>query len=1515
MAEIQHSKKQVDLLYRYDWIRYVVLVVLLIMIVVVAGVSRNYILRKSQYFQEEVLTQIERAFDVRIEYTSISPTFWGWFHVNGVAIHGKGMQIAANRLTIHFDAFALIMGRHDISLVRKIDINGVQADIEQLDGLSESIEKTTDHDSVESSEFNLENSIQLLSNSIFTFLLDGMNISGLQLELSLRNVNVHYRAQWGTFVMGNLLFTINPVNNLYQIELSAIPELMLYPDIYVKLPLRVSGQVAQDLLFGDLRFDVTNTYQNIINIEEQGMRVQWRDGVLNIRKNVDSLPIDYGVRIDAVERSLYTGFNAYQFSPQEFLHHPSIEKSSALFQYLDGFASLFYYPDQSLLYYGGDLLLALRYAEQDIRVQVSATGNIRQLQVRNLEIQYENLSYARFSGIVDWKTRLPQGTLNIFWDAPKPLDVELLLLDQTHFLQVSSNKLSYNHTMLGDLSLLLFPESKIYRSFIEFTPISSTSNGVMQISGLLDLRTTPRAELFVNIQDFALATLAEASILPTGITDWSANGIIDINWNDNRFLASVRDLSIEKDVSHRISLSAVANPDWIDIQSLSFLWGNYFAKLHIESEFSKTPHFSGALTSLLTDYAFMGDWDGEKLQIRNEYAIFEWDMIQKQGKLTAVDMPLRSTLNAPILNMESTVKIEPQLLWEIPSVSITGNDFIFQMTGGKVTQHGGNLGRIRYHDTFADLFGNVKYERIERLHKLQLNMVSNDLPMNREIHAVVLEYEDDLSGSIQLTRFPLARLRIPELEGLFNLNLDIHHLKNHPNVSFSTNLLRGFYHDTMVQGSMNGEYSERGLSLSQLSLQYGDHLLRGGTFLGNFQQARLTLAGEYTQVNKDYQLGFSAHFRPQRIESPISFSHILQNPWQLLFNFEPLMMNQRVALRGSRIMVAYDDGTYTVNGLDSLNLEALYNTDSALGFFRWNGADGFVIHSDFNLNQEEYHIDLKKIIIPLGFFNPFFTRVGSTRILGFERGLIEGNLSIRSGGMLEEGIFRISDDAILSLLHLPRENLGIGGVTISIDSNKLRLNPINIDAGGFGNRVVVGLYGNAEIGNPTFSYTVGLSVRPKKGPQRDGIGVNYDINIGENIVRLKGRAQGMVFFEGDTAGARLSGDIYLASLQGNLGALSLFMNSEAVKRRRIPTKRNPKPGFLVQAASKEDAQYRPLRLITGNDVVFYIPDSTIPTIELTTQAEQELILVLDIQKGAPIGQNFIYLEGDIGIRRGQIRMFSSEFSIRNGGILRFNEEYGFNPMLIFLADLKMDDGHIITMEFEDQAINNRYDFRLTSSSLSQTDIMHRLGMSLVPSLAVQDQQQLSNSQAGDDSDSNSFNALKTVIEPIGGVAEEYLSRQLERVLRFIPFVDSVNVRTSAVSNLALSRFSANSSTDSEWAAGANASRSTPWDILDGTSISAGFRITPVFTVEASFGMAKESARNQFFEDTSKLLPNLGIGLKFDTPIFLVSWSFNPTLADSSLQQLFVGSVSLNFTKTFYFRDWADLGRQLNGGSL
>ncbi|NIZ41209.1 hypothetical protein PVA45_06800 [Entomospira entomophila] len=1513
MAEIQHSKRQIELPYRYDWVRYVILVILLVTIVIVAGVTRNYILHKSQYFQEEVLTQVEEAFNVRIEYASISPTFWGWFHVNGVEIYGKGMHIVANRLTIHFDALALIMGRHDISLIRKIDLNGVEADIEQATVVSDANVIIPEDTIDATSSFNLEQSVQLLSNSIFAFLSEGVNIQGLQIELSLRNVNVHYRAPWGTFVMGNLLFTIQPINDLYQIELSAMPELTLYPDVYVKLPMRLSGQVTQDLLSGDLRFDVTNTYQNIINIEEQGMRVQWRDGVLNVRKNVDALPLDYGIRIDAVERSFYTGFNAYQFSPQEFMNWTTNEKSNALFQYMDGFASLFYYPDQSLLYYGGDLLLALRHAGEDLQVKLSATGNIRELQVRNLELRYQNQSYVRFNGAINWLTRLPSGSLDVVWDGVKPVEASFTLLDQTNFLQLRSTKLKYNQTSLGSLSLLLFPSAKIWRSFIEFAPGEDTSAGILQASGLLNIENSPQAEVFFNVQDFSLSRFTEASILPAGLVDWIANGVIDFHWSHNRFLATVRDLSLEKDPTHRISLSAVANPELVDVQSLSVLWGDYFAKLHIESEFSKTPQFSGAVTSLLTDYAFSGDWDGQRLQVRNDYTVLEWDMAEKRGKLTAVDMPLRSTLNAPILNMESTITLSPELLWEIPSVSIVGDDFTFQMTGGKVTPAGGSLGRIRYHDSFADLFGSVKYERLERLHKLQINMVSNDLPMNREIHAIVLEYEDDLRGSIQLTRFPLTRLRLPDLEGLFNLNLDIHQIKNNPHVSFTTNLIRGFYRDTMVQGSMSGEYSTRGLSLSQLSLQYGEHLLRGGTFLGNFEQARFTLAGEYTQVNKDYQLGFSTHFRPQNLEDPVTLSEVFQNPWQVLFNFEPFRMNQRVALRGSRIMMEHDEGVYSINGLDSLDLEALYDTNTSLGFFHWNGRDGLIVQSEFNLNQEDYHIDLQKILIPLGFFNPFFTRAGNARILGFERGMIEGSLSIRSGGVLEQGGFRISDDALLSLLHLPRESLRIGGVSISVNNNKLRLNPINIDAGGFGNRVVVGLYGTAEIGNPTFSYTVGLSIRPKKGTKKEGTGVNYDISIGENIVRLRGRAQGMVFFEGDTAGARLSGDIYLSSLQGNLGALSLFMNSEAVKRRRVPTKRNPKPGFLVQAASKEDAQYRPLRLTTGNDVVFYIPDSTIPTIELTTQADQELILVLDVQKGAPVGQNFIYLEGDVGIRRGQIRMFSSEFAIRNGGILRFNEEYGFNPMLIFLADLKMDDGHIITMEFEDQAINNRYDFTLTSPSLSQTDIMQRLGMSLVPSLAVQDQQQFQTTQSDEDSESEGggFNALKTVIEPIGGVAEEYLSRQLERVLRFIPFIDSVNVRTNAVSNLALSRFSANSSNDSEWASGANASRSNPWDILDGTSISAGFKITPVFTVEASFGMAKESAQNQFFEDTSKLLPNLGIGLKFDTPIFLVSWNFNPTLANSSLNQLFVGSVSLNLTKTFYFRDWADLGRQLN----
>lgn len=1503
--------------YRRDWVRYVILGFILLTILFLAGITRKYIHNQSYYLQETVLRQVENTFTVHIKYDSISPTFWGWFHINGVEVYGIDLDVQAQRLTIHFDIWKVLLGQRDISLVTKIDFNRVHADIKSDKQVFNQLENPSD----DRTFMSIEENIKLLSTAIFDFLRNGLiDTPQLNLSLSLRNVSFSYKALWGNLGVENFLFTVEPLENSYHIEISAEPLLSLASGIHMNIPLRVSGQVNKDLLSGDLRFNITNLYRHIISVEEQGLRVQWRDGVLEVRKNIDVLPVDYGVRIDSIERSVHLGFNTYQFRPRDIFQNPSMGITQSLVSYIDGFGSLLYYPDLDIFYYGMTSRLDLNFKQHDWRIKADVIGTNQIANIRELSLLYNNDSYLNFVGNIDWSTGIPDGTLDYLGqNLENKWSGRIIFNNRQHFMQVYSDVLYYNNYSLGRLDGIIYPKEDTYNIFLQFDDASGKSEESNKLSliGFFD-KNKKELEISLSGGSLDLTVFSLSGLIPKYFRDWKAHMQAKFTWNPSQFIFLVRDMEIKQDAEHRINFSARWTNKDFEIHNIGVFWGNYFAKLRLSGQIEEEIAFLGEVTSTLTEYGFYGSWNRDKLLIANSYGYIEWTFSEATILSVIEEMPLRFSYDAPRLNANIEVSLKPYWQILIRGLSVEGDDIYLDIPRSQISEQGGTINQIKYKDVWSDLYGSIKYERLSDNHHISVVMSSNDLLVNRELHTLEMSYDGDFKGSIRLVRFPLDRLRLPELEGIINTEIKVNGLIKQKSIDVFVDVPRGFYKDRVIRLGLMGEYSDFGLSFSQLFVQYGEHLLQGGVLLSNFSEKSFIFSGQYGQVNRNYQLGFVLDFASETANENLFLSSVLYQPWRMLVTFDPLTVNNRVMLAGSRMLLQHKNNEYSLEGLNTLRLKSTYNADTKRGDFVWYGQQGLTVDSIFSLDEDSFFINISHLVVPLMMFNPYFTKAEGERIIGFEAGRLEGFVHIDADWVLTNGDLRFTEDASLRLLHVPKDVLNVGGAIVRITDNELILmsdiknqlvNYVEIPVGSSRRGVTLDLKARAIIGEPFFNYDVSLNIRANNSSYNTRNGLNYDISLG-NLVRMQGQVNGSIIFEGDTTGARLSGDLYVVNLEGNLGALTVFMNDKRVKKHKIPTTKNPKLGFLVQAASSEDARYEPLKLRTGNQVSFYVP----PTIEISAMKDQELILVIDVQRGAPVGQNYVYLEGDLYIKRGEIRVTNTNFKIKEGGLIRFNEAYGFNPLLVFSADFKTYNGHTITMNFEDQSLNSNYGFTFTSYTLNQREIMQYLGLGLIsnattmrPGESFSDEEQ-NFYESQKDIKSNDY-PLKAVIDPIGGIAEQYLARQLEKLLKFIPFVDTVTVRTNVVSNLAVSRFSSSGSALVSENNEFNDSR-TPWEIFDQTSISAGFRITPLFTLEGTFGMSKLVGERRYFGDAGQLLPNIGINLNFDTPVFLVSWSFAPTLARRSIDQLFVGSVSLGFTRSFYFRDWKDFVDQL-----
>jgi hypothetical protein len=267
-------------------------------------------------------------------------------------------------------------------------------------------------------------------------------------------------------------------------------------------------------------------------------------------------------------------------------------------------------------------------------------------------------------------------------------------------------------------------------------------------------------------------------------------------------------------------------------------------------------------------------------------------------------------------------------------------------------------------------------------------------------------------------------------------------------------------------------------------------------------------------------------------------------------------------------------------------------------------------------------------------------------------------------------------------------------------------------------------------------------------------------------------------------------------------------------------------------------------------------------------------------------------------------------------------------MITFDADFRPSSTstQIITMHFRNRAIDTYSPTFSATPAMSQSQILLALGATLIPSLlnnnSMANQTDTlqnfnndfieQNKQPTTDSENNAT-AVETALRTGGDFVGRYINRATENLLRRIPFIDVVSVRTNFISNLAIDQLSNPADPTLTTPANTDSSNFNILNYLAGSSVNAGSYLTPEFFLQGSIGVERESNTQHYMQDNSeRLVPTIGLNMQFTTPAFTVEWGINPNLAN--LNAFLKPNVSLTLSKTFTFKDWNDLRQQLSGQS-
>jgi len=428
------------------------------------------------------------------------------------------------------------------------------------------------------------------------------------------------------------------------------------------------------------------------------------------------------------------------------------------------------------------------------------------------------------------------------------------------------------------------------------------------------------------------------------------------------------------------------------------------------------------------------------------------------------------------------------------------------------------------------------------------------------------------------------------------------------------------------------------------------------------------------------------------------------------------------------------------------------------------------------------------------------------------------NASVDIRGPLTDPEFFGSARATSLRIRIPdyvREELRPIPFNVDIDGNEIRFGPIAV-AVGSGAAAVNGLfYFDRWIPN-TFSIDIAI---PRETP------VPYGFDISGFVAR--GDAAGKLNVSMENLTYDISGELYANNTEmginydektGSAGADSFSSASFPVVLDLIVS--------------------------TGPVVEFTYPSSRFPILRANPEMGTRLRVTAD-----SLAQQYS-LVSDVKIRSGEIFYFERSFYIRSGMLVFRENELRFAPRLTARAEVRdrTEDGPVTISMIVDNAPLLSFTARFESSpSLSQMEILALLG------------QNIAGNQFGGESTEAAWRAATSSIGDF--MAQFYVVRQFERVVRSFTRLDMFSVRTQVLQNAFLM-----STGIMQTPVDRNASVG---NYFDNTTVFGGKYVGQDMFIQGMLSMRYDANK----VGSIALAPDIGIELQ--NPLFSIRWDFNP----------------------------------------
>ncbi len=294
-----------------------------------------------------------------------------------------------------------------------------------------------------------------------------------------------------------------------------------------------------------------------------------------------------------------------------------------------------------------------------------------------------------------------------------------------------------------------------------------------------------------------------------------------------------------------------------------------------------------------------------------------------------------------------------------------------------------------------------------------------------------------------------------------------------------------------------------------------------------------------------------------------------------------------------------------------------------------------------------------------------------------------------------------------------------------------------------------------------------------------------------------------------------------------------------------------------------------LTLVAGRRLEFLWPSREVPIVRAFARAGDEVRLVSESQDES------FGLDGTVSIRGGEIFYVNRNFYMRQGRIVFDEDEAGFDPILSARAELREvgPRGQVRIFLIAEENPLSQFSPRLESTPpLTDDEIIALLGGAIL--------------EEGSTDVANLGSAVAVTSEV---VTQFGIMNQFERQVREALNVDLFSVRTQVFQNIVIGSLD-----QSEVPLDTTAPSLGTY--LDNTTVFLGKYLGSDLFLEL---LIELRARNPLDQDAIALggmEVDPEIGLEFDTPFFLLQWSFFPRTPES----LFVADNTFEFSWQFSY---------------